>query len=116
WNRDRNWDRNRGNHNWNRDWRRDNRYDWSGWRNQNRQVFRMGRYNPPYRDWSYRRLSIGFYLQSGFYGSNYWLDDPYAYRLPPANGPYRWVRYYDDALLVNIYDGEVVDVLHDFFW
>ncbi len=76
----------------------------------------MGRYNPPYRDWSYRRLSIGFYLQSGFYGSNYWLDDPYAYRLPPANGPYRWVRYYDDALLVNIYDGEVVDVLHDFFW
>jgi len=116
WDRNRNWDRHSGNHRWNRDWRRDNRYDWNGWRNQHRHVFRMGRYNPPYRDWSYRRLSIGFYLQSGFYGSNYWLDDPWAYRLPPAHGPYRWVRYYDDALLVNIYDGEVVDVLHDFFW
>jgi len=26
------------------------------------------------------------------------------------------VRYYDDALLVNIYDGQVVDVIHNFFW
>ena len=117
WQRDRNggWSGNR-NTNWNRDWRRDNRYNWSGWRNDHRDVFRMGRYNPPYRDWNYRRLSIGFYLDSGFYGSNYLIDDPYDYRLPPAYGPYRWVRYYDDALLVNIYDGEVADVIYDFFW
>jgi len=26
------------------------------------------------------------------------------------------VRYYDDAVLVNIYTGEVVDVIYDFFW
>ena len=123
WNRDNrgtdnrgNWEHNRGGSNWNRDWRRDNRYNWSGWRNQHRDVFQMGRYNSPYRDWSYRRLSIGFYLQSGFFGSNYLIDDPWDYRLPPAYGPYRWVRYYDDALLVNIYNGEVVDVLYDFFW
>jgi hypothetical protein len=28
----------------------------------------------------------------------------------------RWIRYYDDALLVDIRDGYVVDVIHDFFW
>ena len=33
-----------------------------------------------------------------------------------TTGPYRWVRYYDDALLVDIYSGEVVDVIYDFFW
>ena len=31
-------------------------------------------------------------------------------------GPYRWVRYYDDAVLVDIYSGEVVDVINNFFW
>lgn len=130
-NSDRNWDRDRGRDrdarnpqrwhgdrsgNWSRDWRRDNRYNWQSWRNSNRDVYRLGRYNPPYRSYSYRRLSTGFYLDSLFFGSNYWINDPYMYRLPPAYGPYRWVRYYDDALLVNIYDGEVVDVIYDFFW
>jgi hypothetical protein len=38
------------------------------------------------------------------------------YRLPQAYGPFRWVRYYGDALLVNIYTGQVVDVVYDFFW
>jgi len=26
------------------------------------------------------------------------------------------VRYYDDVLLVDIYTGEVVDEIRDFFW
>ena len=51
-----------------------------------------------------------------FFGQNYWIGDPGYYRLPPASGPYRWVRYYDDVLLVNIYTGEVVDEIHDFYW
>ncbi len=116
WNRDgRRWDGDRSG-NWSRDWRRDNRYNWQGWRSSNRDVFRLGRYHPPYRSYNYRRLSLGFHLDSMFFGSNYWINDPWQYRLPAAYGPYRWVRYYDDALLVNIYDGEVVDVLYDFFW
>jgi hypothetical protein len=36
--------------------------------------------------------------------------------LPPAYGPYRWVRYYNDALLVDIYTGRVVDTVYDIFW
>ena len=51
-----------------------------------------------------------------YYDQSFWLNDPWQYRLPPAYGPYRWVRYWDDALLVNIYTGQVEDVLHNFFW
>ena len=61
-------------------------------------------------------LSIGFFLDNVFFGSRYWINDPWTYRLPEVYGPYRWVRYYDDVVLVNIYTGEVVDVIHDFFW
>jgi len=118
WNNDRrdNWNRDDRRDNWSRDWRRDNRYNWQSYRSTNRQIYRLPRYYAPYRDYSYRRLSIGFFLDDLFFGSNYWISDPWMYRLPPAYGPYRWVRYYDDALLVNIYDGEVVDVIYDFFW
>lgn len=105
-----------GQNTWNRDWRRDNRYDWQGYRNQNRNIYRQGAYYAPYRNYSYRRLSTGFYLDTLFFGSRYWINDPWAYRLPPADGGYRWVRYYDDALLVDTYSGEVVDTIYDFFW
>ncbi len=100
---------------WSSHWRSDNRYDWRRHRDRNRSIFRFGRYYDPYR-YGYRRFSIGFNLWPSYYSSNFWLNDPWQYRLPPAYGPYRWVRYYDDALLVNIYTGQVVDVIHSFFW
>jgi len=101
---------------WNRTWRNDNRYDWQRYRASNRNVFHLGRYYSPYRNYSYRRFSIGLTLDPLFYGENYWIADPWQYRLPEVYGPYRWVRYYDDALLVDVYSGEVVDVIYDFFW
>ena len=103
--------------NWDRSgWRRDNRYDWQSYRARNRSVYRIGRYYAPYNGYAYRRLSIGFSLGSMFYGNRYWINDPWSYRLPQVYGPYRWVRYYDDVLLVDIYSGQVVDVIYDFFW
>jgi Ni/Co efflux regulator RcnB len=100
---------------WNNGWRNDNRYNWSAWRDMHRDVFRMGRYRPPYSGYAYRRLGIGFTLDRMFFGSTYVLADPYAYRLPPAYEPYEWVRYYNDAVLVDTYTGQVVDVLYGFF-
>ena len=102
---------------WNRDWRSDGRYDWNRYRSGNRYTYRLPRYYAP-GGWSYgyRRFSIGVTLQSVLWGQNYWIDDPYSYRLPPAYGPYRWVRYYNDALLVDIRSGEVVDTVYDIFW
>lgn len=100
---------------WSNQWRSDRNYDWRRHRDRNRSIYRLGYYRDPFGS-RYRRFSIGFSLFPSYYSSNYWLDDPYMYRLPPAYGPYRWVRYYGDALLVNIYTGQVVDVVYDFFW
>ena len=108
WRDHRGWDRH--------GWRGDRRYDWYRYRSANRHLFRPDRYYPPHRGYSYSRARIGIRLGSSFYGSRYWINDPWRYRLPEVYGPYRWVRYYDDVLLVDIYSGEVADVIHDFFW
>lgn len=115
---DRRFDRNNDNRvdRWSNNWRNDRRYDWRSYRNQNRNYYSPGRYYSPYRGHSYRRFGIGISIGSGFYGSRYWINDPWQYRLPAAYGPYRWVRYYDDVLLVDLRSGRVVDVIYDFFW
>jgi hypothetical protein len=115
WRGDRRGDRN-GRDNWNRGWRNDNRYNWSSWRNQNRYRYHLSPYYAPYRNWRYQRFSIGLFLDSLFYDQRYWISDPYEYRLPPAPYGTQWVRYYDDVILVDIYTGEVIDVIYDFFW
>ena len=116
--RDRDWrdGLRRNDRRWDRRWRDNRSYDWYRYRTYYPSVYRIGRYYSPYRNYSYRRLSIGFFLDSLFYSDRYRINDPWRYRLPEVYGPYRWVRYYDDALLVDIYSGEVVDVIHDFFW
>ncbi len=101
---------------WTHNWRNDNRYNWRKYREQNRNYFRPGRYYAPYRDRTYRGISIGFSLGAAFFGPRYWINDPWQYRLPAAYGSYRWVRYYDDVLLVDVRNGHVVDVIRDFFW
>jgi hypothetical protein len=115
-NNDNRLDRSRGNDRWTNNWRNDRRYDWRSYRQSNSNYYRPGRYYSPYRGHNYSRISIGFSLGSGYYGSRYWINDPWEYRLPAAYGTYRWVRYYDDVLLVDIRNGRVVDVIRDFFW
>lgn len=100
---------------WSHHWRNDRRYDWRDWRKRHRSRFFFGFYNDPF-GWDYFRYGVGWRLWPSYYGRSFWLNDPWHYRLPPAYGPYRWIRYYDDALLVNIYTGHVVDVVHNFFW
>lgn len=101
--------------NWSTSWRHDRRYDWRDYRRHNRSRFHFAFYNDPF-GWNYYRYGIGWRLWPSYYRSSYWLNDPWYYRLPPAYGPYRWIRYHQDALLVNIYTGEVVDVEYNFFW
>jgi hypothetical protein len=97
-------------------WRSHPRYDWHRWRAHNRHVFRLGRYYPPFAGYSYNRLRVGFHLEDRFFSGRYHIGDPWRYRLPSHYGPYRWVRYYDDIVLVDLYTGRVVDVIYDFFW
>lgn len=113
---DRRWSYNNGRYNWNRDWRSDRRYDWNNHRQSYRHVYSPGRYRAPYSSYYYRPLGIGHRLNAPFYGNSYWISDPWDYRLPQAYGPYRWVRYFDDVLLVNTHNGTVTDVIRNFFW
>ena len=99
---------------WNRDWRSDRRYDWRRYRDRNRSVFHLGIYVDPF-NYGYRTFNIGYRLQPLYYTQDYWFD-PGMYGLPYPPPGTRWVRYWNDALLVDIYSGDVVDVIHNFFW
>lgn len=116
--RDGRWSNNNGNFGrggWNDGWRNDRRYNWQSYRSANRGAYRVGRYYGP-RGYSYSRWSRGYRVDPFFYGQRYWISDPWAYRLPPAYGSYRWVRYYDDVALVDIRTGLVLDLIESFFW
>ncbi|WP_309660951.1 RcnB family protein [Sphingomonas sp.] len=100
---------------WRNDWRSDNHYDWRNHRQRHGSLFHLGFYFDPF-GWNYRHYSIGSRLWSNYYQSNYWLNDPWQYRLPYAPPGYRWIRYYDDAILIDTWDGQVADVIYNFFW
>ena len=100
---------------WNSGWRSNHHYDWQNHRRHHHSLFHFGFYYDPF-GWGYRPYSIGWRLWPSYYRSSYWLNDPWMYRLPYAPPGYRWIRYYDDALLVDMWDGQVVDVIYDFFW
>lgn len=110
-----------GPHGWQGDahlsgWRNDPRYDWHGWRQGHGGLFHGPRYLPPRGyGYGYRAFAPGYRLQPFFYAQNYWITDPWTYRLPPADGPYRWIRYYNDVLLVDLRSGIVVDAIQSFF-
>ncbi len=95
--------------------RRELREDWRTYRERNREVFRGGRYQGP-RGYRYRPVTIGFTFQPHYYSSRYWIDNPMRYRLEPAGRWQRWIRYGNDAVLINSRNGRVLRVYRDFFW
>jgi hypothetical protein len=100
---------------WTTSWRNNSRYDWQNYRNRHRSLFHLGFYYDPF-GWGYQRYDIGWRMWPGYFGSSFWINDPWYYRLPYAPPGTRWVRYYDDAVLVDTWSGEVVDVIYNFFW
>ena len=100
---------------WRNRWRNDHRYDWRDHRRHHRSIFHLGLYFDPF-GWSYQPYQIGWRLWPSYYSSRYWINDPWQYRLPYAPPGYVWIRYWDDAILVDTWSGEVVDVIPNFFW
>jgi Ni/Co efflux regulator RcnB len=100
---------------WNTGWRHDPRYDWGDYRRHHRSLFHLGFYYDPY-GWGYQPFSIGWRLWPAYYGNQFWIEDPWMYRLPYAPPGYVWVRYFNDALLVDTWSGTVVDMIPGFFW
>ena len=99
---------------WNREWRNDRRYDWRRYRDSHRSIFHIGVYYDPF-GFGYRRFNIGYNLGPAYYNQQYWID-PQMYSLPYPPPGTQWVRYWNDALLVDMYTGEIVDVIQNFFW
>ena len=100
---------------WNTSWRNNSRYDWQNHRRHHRSLFHLGFYYDPF-GWGYQSYQIGWRLWPAYYSNRYWINDPWMYRLPYAPPGYVWVRYWDDALLVDTWSGTVVDMIPGFFW
>lgn len=114
---DHHWDRdgrNGNNAHWNRDWRNDQRYDWQRYRDRHRSNFHVGLYVDPF-GWGYRSFNVGYRMYPAYYGNRYWID-PSMYDLPYPPPGAAWVRYFNDAVLVDTYSGTVLDVIPSFFW
>ena len=97
-----------------RDYRQDRRDDRRDYR-QDRRHYRSA-YVAPYRNWSYRPVTVGYRLQPDFYGSRYYISDYGMYHLSAPGRWQRWIRYGDDLLLVNVRTGRVLDVIHYRYW
>jgi len=94
---------------------------WRGDRSEFNRIFRSARrfHAPSYRrpqGWYYHRWNYGEVLPRPFWISAYWLTNYWLYSLTPPPYGYIWVRYGDDALLVDQYTGEIVQVVYDVFY
>lgn len=98
-----------------RDWRDARHDDWRAYREAHRDVYRLRPYAGP-RGWTYRAVTPGYRFAPTFYAQRYWIANPMTYRLPAPGYGLRWVRYGNDAVLVRMRNGVVVQVLNDFFW
>ena len=99
-----------------RDARRDRpwgRNDWQSYRTQNRALYARGNWRAPFR---YNTFRPGVRIAPNYYGQRYWINDPWRYRLPPARANARWVRHYNDVILVDYRRGIVLDVIRNFYW
>jgi Nickel/cobalt transporter regulator len=134
-----------GNGNWNNNQRNDNSHQWfdnrqSGQRG--RDNYERNRYDG-YRANNYRyssgryyarqRFSIGIYFLPRGYSTRVWyvgdwlpydyyddvrfhLDSPWSYNLYDAPVGCHWVRVGADALLIDYYSGEILEVVYSLFW
>jgi Ni/Co efflux regulator RcnB len=77
--------------------------------------FHGGNYRRP-QGYYYRRWSYGDTLPALFFAQNYWISNYDSYDLPyPPEGA-TWVRYGDDALLVDEDSGEIIQVVYGIFY
>ena len=92
---------------------RQDRRDWRAYRQDNRRLYSRGGWRAPF---AYRTFRPGLRIGTSYYSPRYHIADPYRYRLPIARPGLRWIRHYDDVLLVDVRRGYVVRVIRNFFW
>jgi Ni/Co efflux regulator RcnB len=77
--------------------------------------FHYGSYNAP-RGYHYQRWTYGEYLPSTYWARDYWLASWWMFDLAIPPYGYEWVRYGDDALLVNVDTGQILQVDYGVFY
>ena len=87
--------------------------DWQRYRTTNRNLYRRGNWRAPFR---YRSFAVGGRITPAYFGSAYAIRDPWRYRLPRAPGYARWIRHYNDVILVDYRRGRVLRVLRNFYF
>jgi Ni/Co efflux regulator RcnB len=73
---------------------------------------RHPRFHAPFR---YHRYNNGARMNVGYYSPRYYLSDHRYMRLPAPGYNMRYVRHYDDLLLVNVRTGHVVRVYRNIY-
>ena len=66
--------------------------------------------------WYYRRWSYGEVLPPVFWGRQYWLTGYWNFGLIDPPYGYVWVRYGDDALLIDVASGQILSVEYGVFY
>jgi Ni/Co efflux regulator RcnB len=77
--------------------------------------FHNGNYNAP-QGYQYRHWGYGDRLPRGYYARNYWITDFLTFGLFAPPDGLVWVRVGDDALLIDEYTGEVIQVDYGVFY
>jgi Ni/Co efflux regulator RcnB len=96
---------------------RDQRRDVRDARQDNRDDVRNYNRAHPWRaaPFRYQRFTVGARIQPAYYGRNYAVTDYRQFRWAKPGANQRWIRHYDDALLVNVRTGRVVKVVYSAF-
>lgn len=96
------------------------RPDYSSFRNYHQNFRSARRFRAPaYRSppgWRYQRWTYGQVLPSLFWAQQYWLNDFVSYDLPPPPPGAVWVRYGNDAILIDRDSGEIITIEYDVFY
>jgi hypothetical protein len=66
--------------------------------------------------WAYRQWAVGAFLPPLFLTPDYFYPDWQLLGLDPPPPGYQWVRYGPDLLLVELDNGQVVDVAYGVFY
>lgn len=78
--------------------------------------FRMHRWGPhPGPNFHHSRLRRGGFINSFWFGPQFFIGDWQAYGFSAPGADQRWVRYYDDAYLVDD-EGRVLDTRYGVRW
>ena len=79
------------------------------------QRFHFGSYVRP-SGWYAHRWTFGEFLPAFFFARNYWILDWGNFYLDAPPPGTVWVRVGDDALLIDEYSGEVIEVVYGVFY